>query len=296
MFLFCLLAPDLFIFWFAGNLKSLFSVQNSPFALLFCIAPCSLAKGIISFSRSFWEQIAASCYQTSGVLLCFEKEEKNNLLWAASLYSWSEMNSQMKGYISSVPCDTKSDLKSLLLVQSDSEAEEVTLCKTVYDTQRCCVLVLQIQSTPLVLELFLVWQKPHHNVWLFWITKLQHHRFWTLPDVCIHHTRCSKWNWVTDIVLCCGDELFLSLITTSAMEYTAVITHFHIPFVSSDIDLIFFWYTIFSLGLTLLLNKATLRFLYSKNNFYLKKSYIWRENSTHYLVLQDLIQLSISSR
>lgn len=166
MFLFCLLAPDLFIFWFAGNLKSLFSVQNSPFALLFCIAPCSLAKGIISFSRSFWEQIAASCYQTSGVLLCFEKEEKNNLLWAASLYSWSEMNSQMKGYISSVPCDTKSDLKSLLLVQSDSEAEEVTLCKTVYDTQRCCVLVLQIQSTPLVLELFLVWQKPHHNVWL----------------------------------------------------------------------------------------------------------------------------------
>lgn len=37
-------------------------------------------------------------------------------------------------------------------------------------------------------------------------------------------------------VLCCGDELFLPQITTLAMELMAVITHFHIPFVSSNID------------------------------------------------------------
>lgn len=96
-------------------------------------------------------------------IFIYRKEKKNNLLWAASLYFWSEMNSQIKGYISSLPCDTKSDFKSLLLVQSDLEAEEVTLCKTVCDTHRCCALVL---CKVLNLELFLVWQKTHHNVWL----------------------------------------------------------------------------------------------------------------------------------
>lgn len=111
-----LLPPDLFIFWFAWKLKSSFS------------------KHVVSFSRSFWEQKD------------IQKEKKNNLLWAASLYFWSEMNSQIKGYISSLPCDTKPDFQSLLLVQSDLEAEEVTLCKTVYDTHCCYALVLCIQS------------------------------------------------------------------------------------------------------------------------------------------------------
>lgn len=62
------LAPDLFISWFAWKPKSSFS------------------KCVVSFSRSFWEQKAALCYQTCTVFLYSEREEKQPVVSSKSLF------------------------------------------------------------------------------------------------------------------------------------------------------------------------------------------------------------------
>lgn len=71
------------------------------------------------------------------------------------------------------------------------------------------------------------------------VTELQHHRCWTIPDVCVHHTRFSKWNLATDTALCfcvIVKNYFCHWLPHPAVQYTTIIIHFHIPFVSSNID------------------------------------------------------------
>lgn len=193
---------------------------------IFILQKCSFIFKI--FLRAESSFMLADLYH----IFIFRKRRKTTCCAQQVFISGQRMKSQIKECISPLPCDTKSDFKSLLLVQSVLEAEEVTLCKSVYDTQCCCALVLCIQS----IESWTLFSLIENPSQCLTITKLQHHGCWTFLDACIHHTRWSKWNCVTDIVLRCGDELFLPLITTPATEYMAVIAHFHIPFGSSNID------------------------------------------------------------